>query len=369
MHEHSTQTPTYRADHTHRRQHLPQHKMARLQPSPASSKKTANPATTTTTTTGTRLSLPKSLASSDQGNNTKPIRLSLRTSTTNQQHYIQQQEDQHSTKLQQLQRQRSPQRLSSYNGKGGNQHNKDADADECVLKKRRLSKPYRSQEDVDDSESGNDEPQERDRLGGSGATVGNEGRTRRALARNEASEAAQDDEGNDTDDFQTRPEPTRSMVRGKRHDYGQIYGNNSNNTATITTRRDLSKMPPYPEHLLSTPPERPARRPSSQARGTTNTSSPPNPVTQASSCKRPLSKVTPHSSAASWRIPDMTTTTSLKKSKMEETDGERGPLRSSQPLPAGGSPHESDVYKAMEDHGTDLWRVNNCYIMLCIMVN
>lgn len=271
----------------------------------------------------------------------------------NQQQNIQQQKEQHSTKPLQPQLQRPPQRLSSYNGKDGNQHKKDADAGGRVPKKRRLSKPYSSQGDVDDSESDKDEPQESDRLGESGATVGNGGRIRRALAHNEA---AQDDEGNDTDDFQTRPGPTRSMVRGMRHGCGQIHGSSNNNTAAITSRIDLSKIPPYPEHHLSTLPERPARRPSAQTRGMTNTSSPPDPATQAPSRKRALLKVLSHSSDAPWRARDMTTTTSLRKPKVEETDSERGPLCSSQSLPAGGPPHESDVYKAMEDHGAGLWR-------------
>lgn len=359
MHEHSTQILKYRPDHTHRRQNLTQHKMAMPQPSPVSSKKTSNP--TTATTTGTQPSLSKTLGSSDHVNNTKLTQLNLRISTMNQQQNIQQQKEQHSTKPLQPQLQRPPQRLSSYNGKDGNQHKKDADAGGRVPKKRRLSKPYSSQGDVDDSESDKDEPQESDRLGESGATVGNGGRIRRALAHNEA---AQDDEGNDTDDFQTRPGPTRSMVRGMRHGCGQIHGSSNNNTAAITSRIDLSKIPPYPEHHLSTLPERPARRPSAQTRGMTNTSSPPDPATQAPSRKRALLKVLSHSSDAPWRARDMTTTTSLRKPKVEETDSERGPLCSSQSLPAGGPPHESDVYKAMEDHGAGLWRVNYRYIVL-----
>ena len=197
--------------------------------------------------------------------------------------------------------------------------------------------------------------------------MGIRGRTRGALARNEATEAAQDDEETDTDDFQTRHGPTQSMVGGRRHKYGQIHDNNSNNTVTTTIRRDVSKIPPYPEHLLSTLPERPARRPSAQIRGTTNTSSPLNLTTQAPSRKRPLSRVPSHISDAPGRVPGMSTR--LRKPKVEETDGERGPLHPSQFLPAGGPPHESDVYKAMEDHGTDLWRVSNRYMMICVTEN
>ncbi|KAG9067120.1 hypothetical protein KI688_011901 [Linnemannia hyalina] len=234
---------------------------------------------------------------------------------------------------------------------------KSADAGERVVKKRRLSKPYRHPDDIVDSESDKDEPRERDRLGGSGATVGIQDRTRRALA-NEATEVARDDEETDTDDFQTRLEPARSIVRGRRDEYGQIHdsSNSSNNTATTTARRDLTKMPPYPEHLLSTLPERPARRPSAQTRGTTNASSTPNPATQAPSRKRPLSRVPSHISDGPRRVLGVTGTTALRKPKVDETDGERGPLRPSQSLPEEGPPHESDVHKAMEDHGTDLWR-------------
>ncbi|KAF9542977.1 hypothetical protein EC957_001413 [Mortierella hygrophila] len=232
---------------------------------------------------------------------------------------------------------------------------KGADTGERAVKKRRLSKPYRHPEDIIDSESDKDEPQERDRHDGSRATVGIRDRTRGALARNEATEVAQDDEETDTDDFQTRHEPTRPIVRGRRHEYGQIHGSSSNNTAT-TTRRDLTKIPPYPEHILSTLPERPARTPSAQTWGTTNTSSPPNPATQAPSRKRPLPRVPSHIYDAPRRVPGVTATTALRKPKVEEMDGERGPLRPSQSLPEEGHPHESDVYKAMEDHGTDLWR-------------
>ncbi|KAF9289175.1 hypothetical protein BGZ88_007860 [Linnemannia elongata] len=326
--------------------------MARTQPTPTSSKKTANP---TTTTAGTRSSFTKSLTSSGQAKNTKLTRLCLRTPTMNQQQNIQQQEDQDSTHSQQPQLQRPPQQLSSYNDKDGNRHKKDAKARDRVLKKRRLSKPVRSQVYVGDSERDKDVPQERDDLGGSGATMGIRGKTHRALACNEPTEATQDDEGNDTDDFQTRPGPTRSMVRGRRHEYGQNHGSNSNNTAITTTHRGVSDMPPYPEHLLSTLPERPACLPSTQPQGTANTSARSNPATQAPSRKRPLSRAPSRISDAPKKALHMTMTT-LRKPKVEETDGKRGPLRSSQFLPAGGPPHESDVYKAMEDHGTDLWR-------------
>ncbi|KAF9139585.1 hypothetical protein BG015_001965 [Linnemannia schmuckeri] len=322
--------------------------MTRPQPPPAGLKKNANSATTTTTIMGTQSSLLKSLASSNQNNNPKSVRLGLQTSSRNQKQEQQQQKGNQLTKTLQPQRQR-PQQLSSYNGKDGSQY-KDADADERALKKRRLSKPYRSQEDVGDSGSEKDEPQERDRLGELGATVGVRARTRRAVTCNEAADA-QDDEGTDTDDFQTRLGPTRSKIRNRWHEYGKGHSSN-NNTDTATIYRDLSNIPPYPEHLLSTLPWRPAWS-SAQTRGTTNNSSLPNPVTQAPSRKRPLPKVPSHISNTP-RAPEMTM--KLRKPKLEQQDGEYGPPRPSHSLSAGGPPHGVDAYKAMGDYGTDLWR-------------
>ncbi|KAF8931395.1 hypothetical protein BGZ47_011861 [Haplosporangium gracile] len=97
---------------------------------------------------------------------------------------------------------------------------------------------------------------------------------------------------------------------------------------------------------------RPARS-SVQTRGTTNNSSPLNPVTQAPSRKRPLPKV-PSLISNTPRAPEMTAT--LRKPKVEQQDDGHGPLRPSHSLSAGGPPHEADAYRAMEDYGMDLWR-------------
>jgi hypothetical protein len=253
--------------------------------------------------------------------------------------------------------------LSTYNGKDSIQYKKDADTGERVLKKRRVSKLW-SQENTDDSESQMDEPQERVRPGGLGAAMGVQGRARRALASFEATEA-QDDEETDTDDFQAR-----FMVRSRRHEYGQgrsnnINNNNNNNNNSATTtissiNRDLSSIPPYPEHLSSTLPDR-SLRSSALTRGTTINSSPQTySATSAPSHKRPPSKA-PSSVSDAPRALDLRVT--LKKPKVEEQDGENGPLRPSHSFPTRGSPHEADVYKAMEDHGMDLWKVNYCHLI------
>lgn len=287
------------------------------------------------------------------------MRLSPWGATVNQQQILQQQKGRYSSKAHQLQRQPPPQQLSNYNGKDSIQYKNDPNASERLLKKRRLSKPYRSRETINDSESEEDEPQERDRLGGLGSTMEVQDRARRVLAACYETTEVQDEDGTDTDDFQAR-----YMVRNRRHEYGQGYSssnnNNSNINTTATIKRDLSKISPYPEHLSSTPPDR-SLRPSALTRGTTNSPSPQHyTVKPAPSRKRPPSKV-PSPSSDSPRVPDLRATP--RKPKVEEQEGENGPLRLSHSLPLGGPPHEADVYKAMEDHGTNLWKVNSCHLI------
>jgi hypothetical protein len=47
----------------------------------------------------------------------------------------------------------------------------------------------------------------------------------------------------------------------------------------------------------------------------------------------------------------------LKMPKVEEEDRVNGQLGSSLSLPVESSAHEADVYRDMEDYGTNLWRV------------
>ncbi|KAG0257970.1 hypothetical protein BGZ95_005089 [Linnemannia exigua] len=167
----------------------------------------------------------------------------------------------------------------------------------------------------------------------------------------------QDEDENDADDFQTRPGPTRSMVRTRRHVCGQDHNNNSSSSIAGTPTRDLSRYPPYPEHLGSSLPTplQLSRSAAHTRRGIIDESSQSNFASQTPLCKRSPSKL-PTSFSDAFKIPNPMTT--LRKPKVEEQDDEHRQFRLSLTLPVEGSAHahEADVYKALEDHGTNRWR-------------
>ncbi|KAF9091049.1 hypothetical protein BGX29_011142, partial [Mortierella sp. GBA35] len=285
-------------------------------------------------------------------NRSKTQRTNLRSPSSSQQQQQQQQKSRQTALSQRPQRQRQPRRILNPDGKEDEYYSRNVGTGKPAHKRQKVSNPFRTQEEVGDGDSDDTDEQEAKHAGSASGKAVQQGKKRTAQERNTNSNTWKDDDGNDTDDFQTLPRPTRSMMShfsGKRHDYGQGKSNKTsdsnsgnNNRGSTVPALDLSKYPPYPEHLDSVLPKR-CQYPLSRSQEKTRTTIP-----STLSTFSPLKL----SSSKESRLQG-----TLRKPKVEEQDGKIGQLPpSSSPQPGEDPAHEADLYKTMEDHGIALWK-------------